>query len=267
MDGLISSSENGTKYCVGAFQPITTAASSSYDVILGMSFRASSFSPSTGRDLRADCYDAVRNAYLLINYGDFLEDATTTSDPYVQLLSVTNGTGDDSAHSDFVTVRLDGVDTTGDETLSDTPLSSGNPVDGDDDDDSSVRSWLDEHRTYVIIAGSIAAGLFLLGLLAMIWRSCRGRSSRGTYGAVGTAGYAQGGPGWRSDVGPRGRSIRSNLGAFGGPPAYQQLHDPAPPGEDAYRMQGQNYGQNYGQGYEMEQRPYQSPWDQQHPHH
>lgn len=199
----------------------------------------------------------------MINYGDFLEDATTTSDPYVQLLSVTNGTGDDSAHSDFVSVRLDGVDTTGDETLSDTPLSSGNPVDGDDDDDNSVKSWLDEHRTYVIIAGSIAAGLFLLGLLAMIWRSCRGRSSRGTYGAVGTAGYAPGGPGWRSDVGPRGRSIRSNLGAFGGPPAYQQLHDPTPPGENAYGMQGQNYGQ----GYEMEQRPYQSPWDQQHPRH
>lgn len=43
MDGLISSSENGTEYCVGAFQPISTAASSSYDVILGMSFRASSF--------------------------------------------------------------------------------------------------------------------------------------------------------------------------------------------------------------------------------
>ncbi|KAI0045957.1 hypothetical protein FA95DRAFT_1459550, partial [Auriscalpium vulgare] len=60
------------------------------DIILGMSF--------------------LRNAYILINYGDFADGTTSKLDPYIQLLPTTNIS---SAHIDFVNVRLNGTDTTG----------------------------------------------------------------------------------------------------------------------------------------------------------
>src|SRR6266849_10150600 len=48
----------------------------------------------------------VRNVYLLVDYGDFVDGSVnTTADPYVQLLSITDPT---AAHADFVNVRLNG---------------------------------------------------------------------------------------------------------------------------------------------------------------
>ena len=45
----------------------------------------------------------VRNVYLLINFGDFVDGSmNTTADPYVQLLSTTDPA---AAHADFVSVR------------------------------------------------------------------------------------------------------------------------------------------------------------------
>jgi len=72
--------------CLGAFQPISSGASPTYDLILGTSF--------------------LRNVYLLVDYGDFIDGSlNTTADPYVQLLSITDPT---AAHADFVDVRLNG---------------------------------------------------------------------------------------------------------------------------------------------------------------
>ena len=46
----------------------------------------------------------VRNVYLLINFGDFVDGSMdTTADPYVQLLSTTDPA---AAHADFVSVRV-----------------------------------------------------------------------------------------------------------------------------------------------------------------
>lgn len=53
---------------------------------------------------------AVRNVYLLIDYGDFVDGTTNKAPPYAQLLSLTDVA---AAHLDFVQARLDGVDTTG----------------------------------------------------------------------------------------------------------------------------------------------------------
>lgn len=82
----------GNTYCTGTFQPITTAFSllGEYDIILGMSF--------------------LRNAYTLIDFGDFVKGGKDSSDPFVQMLPLTNSA---SAHADFVQTRLSGVDTTG----------------------------------------------------------------------------------------------------------------------------------------------------------
>jgi len=88
---LPSSDSNGL--CQGPFQPITTAFSTlgHYDMILGM--------------------NALRNFYILFDYGNFVEDTSNDrGDPYVQLLSVTDPS---TAKSDFVKARMKGVDTTG----------------------------------------------------------------------------------------------------------------------------------------------------------
>ncbi|KAE9385667.1 acid protease [Gymnopus androsaceus JB14] len=85
----------GDDICVGWFQPLaeniaTNPSFGSFDAILGMAF--------------------LRNVYLSVNYGDFVEGSDTKADPFIQLLSTLNRT---DAHLDFVNTRLGGKDTTG----------------------------------------------------------------------------------------------------------------------------------------------------------
>ncbi|OCH95148.1 acid protease [Obba rivulosa] len=147
-DGLMY--PNGTKFCVGAFQPIQPGAESSeYDMILGMAF--------------------LRNAYLLVNFGDFVDGSTSnTAAPYIQLLPVTSPS---AAHNDFVAERLGGKDTGQDfQLLPATP--------GDDDDDSDGKSFSQKIKRYLpyIIAGSVVVGLLLIG--GVTWCCLRGRRQR-----------------------------------------------------------------------------------------
>lgn len=78
----------GNNQCVGAFQPFsyddTVGGVVMYDMVLGMAF--------------------LRNAYLLIDFGSFVDGAPSgTNAPYIQLLPITD-TSD--ASLDFVQVRL-----------------------------------------------------------------------------------------------------------------------------------------------------------------
>lgn len=58
----------------------------------------------------SELLNAVRNVYILINFGDFVDGSNSSvADPFIQLLPTTNLT---LAHADFVTARLGGVDTT-----------------------------------------------------------------------------------------------------------------------------------------------------------
>ena len=52
-------------------------------------------------------FHTVRNVYILIDYGDFVDGTSSTADPYIQLLATTEPT---EAHQDFVQVRLGGKD-------------------------------------------------------------------------------------------------------------------------------------------------------------
>jgi len=78
---------NGSPACLGTFQPISSAFSllGEYDMILGMAF--------------------LRNIYTLINFGDLVQGGSSSSNPYVQLLSLTDET---AAVNDFIKVRLNG---------------------------------------------------------------------------------------------------------------------------------------------------------------
>ncbi|KAI5122015.1 hypothetical protein M0805_008007 [Coniferiporia weirii] len=88
--------EVGNQTCISGFQQTAdniagNAAFGALDAILGMGF--------------------LRNVYILINFGDFVEGSNSSvAPPYIQLLSTLNRT---AAHLDFVNSRLGGVDTTG----------------------------------------------------------------------------------------------------------------------------------------------------------
>ena len=47
----------------------------------------------------------MRNIYTLINFGDLVQGGSSSSDPYIQLLSITDET---AAVNDFIKVRLNG---------------------------------------------------------------------------------------------------------------------------------------------------------------
>lgn len=54
----------------------------------------------------------VRNAYTLLNWGDFVDESSAArGSPFIQLLPLTDPV---QAHQEFVKARLGGVDTTGD---------------------------------------------------------------------------------------------------------------------------------------------------------
>ncbi|KAI0706826.1 acid protease [Cerioporus squamosus] len=129
---------NGDPTCVGAFQPIV-AAHDGFDVILGMSF--------------------LRNAYMLINFGDFVEGSLAkVGDPYIQLLPLTDPV---EAHNDFVQIRMGGVDRS-----ADLKLLPAVPDNSDDNDDDSQphEDTLKKYLPY-IIAGSVTVGVIILILI------------------------------------------------------------------------------------------------------
>ena len=108
----------------------------------------------------------MRNVYLLINYGDFVDRTTTKEPPYVQLLSVTDPA---AAHLDFVNARLGGVDTTGMQRVStDSPVSSP----GD------VTSPADRKTKTIVISSAVAGSLFLVAAAAAIYIALRRRRRR-----------------------------------------------------------------------------------------
>ncbi|KZT08350.1 acid protease [Laetiporus sulphureus 93-53] len=135
---------DGEPVCVSSFHPITSAASSEYDMILGMAF--------------------LRNAYLLVDFGDFVDGSSSqTAEPYIQLLSTTDPA---QAHQDFVQERLGGVDNTSSFHL--LPASASNMSQGNDSSNTTDASLAGEIKPYVpyIIAGSVALGIFFIVMVA-----------------------------------------------------------------------------------------------------
>lgn len=152
LDASLNWSANGTDFCIGAFQPRVTS-DANYDVILGMAF--------------------LRNAYLLVNFGDFVDGKTDkVADPYVQLLPTTEIT---EAHNDFVQVRLKGIDSTNGQTLLDNFTPSGPPDVKKSNSNGGVSGWLYDHRTILIAVGASVGGVLLVLLTVLC--CCRRRRS------------------------------------------------------------------------------------------
>ncbi|KAI8993027.1 aspartic peptidase domain-containing protein [Trametes punicea] len=142
LQGPLDSS--GKPTCVGAFQPMSVEEP--YDIVLGMAF--------------------LRNAYILMNFGDFVDGSVTqVGDPFVQLRSITDPA---EAHLDFVQQRLGGIDTTGSQKL----------LPPNNEDNTKVTINVQQKiKQYLpwIISASILGGLLLsFGVTYFfIWRSGR----------------------------------------------------------------------------------------------
>jgi len=145
-------STSGERVCLGSFQPITTSTGGNYDAILGMGF--------------------LRNVYILIDYGDFVQGTSNTANPYIQLLATTEPV---EAHQDFVNTRLGGKDDANWQLLP--PSSMGSPPKTDSEFVRKLKYY------WPIIVG---VGAFLI-LIILISCFCVRRRRRGG-----------GGPFWRS---------------------------------------------------------------------
>lgn len=132
----------------------------------------------------------MRNVYILINFGDFVDGSTSSvADPYIQLLPTTNPA---LAHADFVTARLGGVDRTASQ-LPLLPLSQGKVSPELSDDDNSKVGAVATDKTVKHAANTVKKGLKIalwiiilivvvgIALLSLVCfcvvRSCRSRRS------------------------------------------------------------------------------------------
>ncbi|KAI0270006.1 aspartic peptidase domain-containing protein [Gloeopeniophorella convolvens] len=190
--GLTDESGSKGKKCAGAFQPITTGAAPDFDMILGMAF--------------------LRNVYLLINSGDFVDGTKTKAAPFAQLLSVTDPA---AAHLDFVNVRLNGADTTGDQMF--TAPAPDTPV----PDDSDNKSFFSRHQTLIIILIAAVGGVVLLIFIVLAFLSWRRQRNR--------------------RLGPGPGSSTTDTGFTYGYSTYQPLEHGAPAGE-MQQVQGYHPG-------------------------
>ena len=147
----------------------------------------------------------VRNSYLLVNFGDFIDGKQDkVANPYVQLLPTTELV---EAHNDFVQIRLKGVDTTGGQTFLDNFTPSGPPDVKQSNNSSGFSGWLARHKTILIAVGASLGGVLLL--LFTVLCCCRRR---------------------RSNVREKnGRKVRFNGAPVGGKGGYRQVHEATHP--------------------------------------
>ncbi|KAJ7069539.1 aspartic peptidase A1 [Mycena amicta] len=140
----------GNHVCIGAFQPITSAFSlfGNFDAIFGMAF--------------------LRNAYTLMDYGDWVDGTTNDrGDPFIQLLPLTDR---DAAHADFVKVRLNGVDTTGSSQYALLPASEQQKSPVSEEEKKKKYEEMILSRWPYILVGCLVGVILLVAFI--VWRCC-----------------------------------------------------------------------------------------------
>jgi hypothetical protein len=178
----------------------------------------------------------VRNAYTLLDFGDFVDSATLdTGDPFVQLLPLTNAA---QARQDFINQRLNGVDTTGSPQyyLLNTSSMQHSPESAKEKKEHEEELVLS--RWPEIFVGCLVFVLLLISLV--IWRCCCSRKARW-------------GPGKRRAMRAEAKALRHSnkkLSASGiaGAPSYQPLHDPNSQSQVNLQPMGASGGGGYGSG-------------------
>lgn len=189
----------------------------------------------------------VRNVYLLINFGDFVDGSNSSvADPYIQLLSTTDL---NAAHSDFVNTRLSGKDTTSSQAAL-LPASEGqhSPDDTDSSSGNSIKDTVNKAKNgvesffkksiWIVVGAAVAGALILAAIAYCLFRSCRRRRStlRTESAFVPTMGSYQ--PLRDSNV-PAGASAAVPSGA---PPQYGHIGSYS----GQHQSGGYGYSNNYG---------------------
>ncbi|EGN98520.1 hypothetical protein SERLA73DRAFT_110062 [Serpula lacrymans var. lacrymans S7.3] len=186
---------NGAEMCVGAFQPFSFDPRINdeviYDMILGMAF--------------------LRNAYLLVDLGDFIDGSnSTTAAPYIQLLSVTNAT---EASQEFAQQRQNGT-SAGDLNASDAlETDSSSLITTHTVTKSTIKmaAWV-----IAVIVAAVVVAFLLLGICCFCICRKRGKRSKG----AATSAWPAAVPVW-SAAPPSYRSLQDPLAA---PQAHDEMH-------------------------------------------
>lgn len=148
---------------------------------------------------------------MLVNFGDFVDgNPENQGNPFMQLLSVTDPA---DAHHDFVQSRLNGIDSTGNQTR----VGPTNPADRNSDggnDVTKAKSFFAKNWPYLAAGGGLLA-LIIIGL-------CIGSTVRSRRKApISVVSYPASGP-------------------------YRPLHDPAPaPAMELHQHPGGGYAATY----------------------
>ncbi|KAI5122263.1 hypothetical protein M0805_007127 [Coniferiporia weirii] len=212
-----------SKNCMATFQQISSTVANhqsfgAFDMILGMAF--------------------LRNVYLLIDFGDFVDgSASSIGDPYIQLLPTTSSA---SAHTDFVNTRLNGVDTTGSQTPLVSEADAQHSPDTDNDADTnnlktafnnatnSAKKLFYKSVWFIVLVCAVGVLVLLLLGWCVYASCCRARRS----------------------------SVRTEAAFVPAMGAYAPLRDPRmPPAGGAAPPYGHGYnpsfdaGAGYGAGY------------------
>lgn len=124
----------------------------------------------------------MRNTYTLLDFGNFVDDSSNDRDsPYVQLLPITNMA---DAHADFVKVRLNGQDTTGDSSKA---LLPADQMQHSPESAKEKKQHYEEKvlsRWPYILAGCLVFLTLCIGLC--VWRCCcrRGKKVKKSKGGI-----------------------------------------------------------------------------------
>ncbi|OJA17757.1 hypothetical protein AZE42_04865 [Rhizopogon vesiculosus] len=172
----------GNGQCAGAFQPFSFDDASGgivmYDMVLGMAF--------------------LRNSYLLIDFGSFVDEAPPgTNAPYIQLLPITNSS---QASVDFAEVR----------SANGTNLSTVSKNKSSTTTSTTGTSSTSTSKTPTWVIGVIIGGVVSILLLGSCIYCCLRRRRRSKLASTSTQNQPY------------------------GPQTYRPLHDPSPQG--AYDM-------------------------------
>lgn len=133
----------------------------------------------------------MRNIYTLINFGNLVKGGSSSSNPYIQFLSLTNET---AAVNDFIQVRLNG------QNLTDSPQYALLPASQEQhspESEAEKKAQYEEEvlsRWPYILAGCLVVVLLLV--VYFVWRCCCRRKQRlaKKQAATQRTGVASGGP-------------------------------------------------------------------------
>jgi len=108
-----------------------------------------------------------------MDFGDWASDSDDSGDPYLQLLSLTDPK---VAYNTFVTERLGGVDTTGEQKYALLPVDQMQKSPVSDEEKKKKYQEMILSRWPYILVGCLVGLILIIGLI--IWRCCCRRNKK-----------------------------------------------------------------------------------------